>query len=434
MATLRRFPSIILIAAVTIAFFLVLAWVLQSQRGASPAAASAAERPSPDEVITEAEARVAADPNFVPGLVTLAEGYFARTGQTGNPRWLVKADEAGRRAVAADPSAFAAYDALAVIAASRHRFEEALAFTRRSLTIAPTRVAPVSIQVDSLIELGRYRQGFAAAQRRLELRPDLGSYSRASYARELVGDRAGAVRLMRLAIGTTPPGSGDRATARAQLGLILLDQGDIRAAEREVRSALAELPGDTNATFVLARALVDRGELAEAEPLLEKVVADLPEPDHLAALAEVERALGDHAASRGHVAEMRRAFDDLEASGSNVDLDRPMMEADFRRPTPGDVAMARRGQRTHPSISADQALGWVLTRTGRCAEGDRYATRSLRLGTKDALLLFHAGIAASCNGRRGVARQRVSAALELNPNLTLRWAETARRELAALAS
>lgn len=430
----RRSSSTILIAAATIAFFLVVAWALQSQRGASPAAASATERPSPDEVIAEAEARVLDDPTFVPGLVALAEGYFARTGQTGDPRWLVKADEAGRRAVAADPAAFAAYDALAVIAASRHRFEEALGYARRSLAIAPTRVAPVSIQVDSLIELGRYPQGFAAAQRRLDLRPDLGSYSRASYARELVGDRAGAIRLMRLAIGTTAPGSDDRATARAQLGLILLDQGQIRAAEREVRSALAELPGNTNATFVLARALVDRGELAQAEPLLEKVVADLPEPDHLAALATVERALGDHVAARGHVAEMRRAFDDLEASGSNVDLDRPMMEADFRRPTQGDVAMARRGQRTHPSIRTDQALGWVLTRTGRCAEGDRYATRSLRLGTKNALLLFHAGMAASCNGRRDVARQRLSDALELNPALTLRWAETARRELAALAS
>ena len=53
-------------------------------------------------------------------------------------------------------------------------------------------VAPVAIAADAQIELGRYAQGFAAVQRRIELRPDLPSYSRASYARELQGDRARA--------------------------------------------------------------------------------------------------------------------------------------------------------------------------------------------------------------------------------------------------
>lgn len=432
MTSSRPSLSALLTLGAVIAAFAAVALVLLWQHGTPPAANASTGRPSAEQVLLEAERRVAVDPDFVPGLTALAEGYFARAGQTGDPGWLVTADEAGRRAVKADPSAFAAYDALAVVAASRHRFVEALAFTQRSLAIAPTRVAPLGIRVDSLIELGRYGPALAAAQRRLDLRPDLASYSRASYVRELLGDRAGAIDLMRLAIGTTTPGSGERATARAQLGLVLLDQGDIRAAEREVRSALAELPGDTNATFVLARALVDRGRIAEAEPLLERVVADLPEPDHFAALAQVEMALGDDAAARGHIAAMRKAFDDLEAAGSNVDLDRPMMEADFRRPTPGEVTMARRGQRTHPSVGADQALGWILTRTGRCAEGDRYATRSLRLGTRDPMMLFHAGMAAACNGRRAAARDRLSAALTLNPALTLRWAATARRQLAAL--
>jgi hypothetical protein len=84
-------------------------------------------------------------------------------------------------------------------------------------------------------------------------------------------------------------------------------------------------------------------------------------------------------------------------------------------------------------VIGDQVLGWVLTRAGRCAEGDRHATRSLRLGTRDALMLFHAGMAASCNGRPAVARQRLQAALDLNPAFSVRWAPVARRELAGLS-
>ena len=65
----------------------------------------------------------------------------------------------------------------------------------------------------------------------------------------------------------------------------------------------------------------------------------------------------------------------------------------------------------------DQILGWVLTRAGRCAEGDRYATRSLRLGTRDALMLFQAGMAASCAGHADAARQRLSRRPRPEPGL-----------------
>jgi hypothetical protein len=43
--------------------------------------------------------------------------------------------------------------------------------------------------------------------------------------------------------------------------------------------------------------------------------------------------------------------------------------------------------------SAD-ALGWALTRAGQPAEGLRWSVRALRLGSRDALFLLHAGVAA----------------------------------------
>lgn len=433
MDALRRIPTTLVALAGAALVFAVVLLVLQEQRGTAEVAVAAGDRPTPDQVIADAEERVAADPAFVPGLTALAQGYFARAGETGDPRWLTTADEAGRRAVAADPDAFEAMDALAEIAASRHRFREALSWTRRSLAVEPTRVVPLSIRTDALIELGRYEQGFATAQRRLELRPDLASYSRASYVRELIGDRAGAVRLMRMAVGASAPGSGDRATARAQLGLVLLAQGELDAAEREVRTALAELPGDTNATFVRAQILVARGRLRQALPLFEDVAAALPEPDHLFYLAETQRALGRTAEARRNEAAMRRAFALLEANGQDVDLDQALFEADLRRPTAADIAVARRGHAVRPGIAGDQALGWVLTRAGRCAEADRHATRSLRLGTRDPLVLFHAGMAAACADRPVEARRRLSAALDLNPAFSLRWAPVARATLARVS-
>ncbi len=60
--------------------------------------------------------------------------------------------------------------------------------------------------------------------------------------------------------------------------------------------------------------------------------------------------------------------------------------------------------------SAD-ALGWALTRAGRPEEGLGYAQRALRLGSRDATWLYHAGIAARDAGRPAAARRYLTRAL-----------------------
>ena len=357
-----------------------------------------------------------------------------RARETGDPAYNTRADEAARRAIAADPGRFTAMDVLGTLSLTRHRFAEALAWSRRSLAVAPGRVAPIAVAADAQIELGRYAQGFEAVQRRLELRPDLPSYSRSSYARELRGDRPGAIRLMTLAVGAGALGSPDRAFAQVQLGLLRFGQGDLDGAEHEMRAALAERPDDAPANAGLGRVLAARGQLEPAAQLYSRAIDLLPLPEYPAALADIHRALGRPGAVRDDLALVQAMQDLLAANGSNLDLDISLIRADAGRPTAEDIAFARRGREGRPGVIGDQVLGWVLTRAGRCAEGDRYATRSLRLGTQDALMLFHAGMAASCAGRPDVARERLARALELNPAFSVRWAPVARRELGRLSA
>ena len=124
----------------------------------------------------------------------------------------------------------------------------------------------------------------------------------------------------------------------------------------------------------------------------------------------------------------------LAANGVRTDLDLALIQADFGRPAAAAVARARVAYRTRPGVIGDDVLGWVLTRSGRCGESLRYARRSLRLGTRDALMLFHAGMAAACAGRRGEAAGRLRAALALNPAFSVHWAPVARATLARVSS
>lgn len=412
--------------------------VLAALRGSSPASSGlAAARP---EVAGDAAARIAAaqarlaeDPERLSALTALAGAAVERARQTGDPAWNTTADEAARRALVVDASSFDALDVLGTLALTRHDFRGALGWARRSLGVAPQRVAPVGIRADALIELGRYREGFKAIERRVALRPDLPSYSRASYARELLGDRAGAIALMALAVDAGESGGEARTWSRVQLGLLRLGGGDLDGAEREMRTALAERPGDARSTAGLARVLAARGRLAQAAVLYSRAIDRLPLPEYPAALAEIHLAGGDRAAAQADLELVDAMQALLAANGSNVDLDISAIEADFRRPTAADIALARRGRAARPGVIGDQILGWVLTRAGRCAEGERAAARSLRLGTRDALMLFQAGMAAACAGDAAAARTRLSAALALNPAFSVRWAPVARRELARLS-
>src|SRR5438034_1316869 len=83
----------------------------------------------------------------------------------------------------------------------------ALLLGRLAIRLAPYSANPYGIEGDALLELGRYSQAFAAFQKMVDLKPNLSSYARVSYARELRGDLPGAITAMRMALDAS---AGDR--------------------------------------------------------------------------------------------------------------------------------------------------------------------------------------------------------------------------------
>jgi tetratricopeptide (TPR) repeat protein len=79
-------------------------------------------------------------------------------------------------------------------------------------------------------------------------------------------------------------------------------------------------------------------------------------------------------------------------------------------------------------------LAWVLYKAGDYREAQKFSQQALRLGTKDALKLFHAGMIHYRLGDHTQARRHLELALAINPHFSLLYAGEAQRTLDELAT
>ena len=98
----------------------------------------------------------------------------------------------------------------------------------------------------------------------------------------------------------------------------------------------------------------------------------------------------------------------------------------IRRPP---FVMRRRPIAQTPTVRAADAVAWALHRLGRDAEAMAYVKRSLRLGSIDPILRYHAGAIAAALGSRDAARRDLEAALKTDPGFSATGAAEARRLL-----
>jgi tetratricopeptide (TPR) repeat protein len=265
----------------------------------------------------------------------------------------------------------------------------------------------------------------------IDEKPNLASYARVSYFRELHGDLAGAESAMRLAVDAGGAAPENVAYVQTLLGHLELTRGRLDDASHAYRLALYRFPGYPPALAGLARVDAAQGRLGPAIARLRGVVARLPLPDYVIALGETELGAGLERQARSDLALVRAEQRLLAANGVNTDTEIAVFEADHGSPHRA-VALARRARTNAPSVRSADALGWALTAAGHPRTGLAWAHRALRLGSRDPLFLYHAGMAARAAGERGQARALLTRALELNAHFSPLYAPRAERALRSL--
>ncbi len=393
-----------------------------------------------DATIGSLESRLASDPEDWKASAALGFAYVQRVRNTSDPSTYPLAEAALARSLALQPSGNPdVFLGIGTLAAERHDFARALRWGRRAARIAPFNADVYGLVGDAQLELGRYPAAFRSFQRMVDTRPDVVSYGRVSYALELRGNVRGAIAAMRAAYDVAAS-RADTAWAAAHIANLHFHAGRIRQAGKWFRRARAADPTSTEAQLGLALVAWTSGDLEEAIAGHARLATRSPAPDHLAGLAELYAAAGNHEAAAAQDEKVRAAARSYRANGVDTDLEMTLFEADravTRSAQSGYSARAalrsaRAEWSRRTSVHVADAFAWALYANGDYRKASELSSEALRLGTRDALFLFHAGMIQLRLGDTHRAQSFLEEAFDVNPYFSVRWSPVLRDTLAGL--
>lgn len=367
--------------------------------------------------------------------VELATAAMEQARATGDVAWYARAEAAVTSLLARDPTSLEGLRLQAWVLGGQHRFEAAARAAREALAQAPADAMSHGVLGDALVELGDYDGAERAFDRMMELRPGTAAYARVAYLRELRGDPDGALEALRLAARSASPNAPLAAAwIHMQLGELHFGRGELDPAASEYERSLALLPSSGAATSGLARVRGAQGRLDEAERLYAEAVRLLPAPAILARYGDLLAHLGRRAEADRQWALVRLTSSLSPGAGGLHEREVALFLADHGLDVAAALASAEAQLRTRRDIYGFDAVAWCALAAGDVARAREAMPQALRLGTRDALLHYHAGMIALAAGEAEEARKALRRALAINPYFELEGAARARRALASLES
>ena len=394
-----------------------------------------------DHLIHTAQVTVSRNPKDAAAYAGLGAAYFQRARETGDVGDYQLAEESLGKSLdlaSADFSADAALGTMAEVCMGEHRFADALSYAQKALSLGTGDVSPFAIVGDAYADMGEYDKASVAYGR---LKPrDMTLSPRAAYARDsrlsylkfIAGDTTGAIRMMKTAVSEGVEAqlpSENLAWLYYELGEYETQAGDSASADSAYLAALNIHPGDYRALAALGKLRASYGRYAEAIALYQSAIAVVPMPIFIAELGDLYAKSGDRAEAQkqyalveyiGLLGYINRVLHNRDLALFYADHDMKLAEA---------LDLAQKELEVRHDIYTWDALAWALYKNGKLTEAAKASEKAMQFGTRDSLLLFHAGMIAERLGQREQARDELSEALHINPHFHLNYADAARHSL-----
>jgi len=374
---------------------------------------------------TALRSKISKDPTDIKSFLALATLFIQEARITGNYVYYDKAAlKCVNRVLKQDSLNGEALTFKSLVYLSQHHFADGLALAEKAHQVNPFNAFIYGLLVDGNVEMGRYDSAVANADRMVSVRPDIRSYSRISYLREIHGDYQGAIEAMKMAVEAG--GEGDETTewCRVQLGRLYEYTGDLKNAEMHYTIALDERPGYAFAWAGLGRVAVAGGNYQKAIDYYRKADSMINDysikeecadayvlagrkssADSLTSLVISELSRDEQSGvgndNIGHYADRELAYAYLKVHNYEKALEHALMEYN-RRPD---------------NIDANETVAWVYYCKKQSSEALPYLLTALKTNSRNPVLLCRAGLIYASTGRRSEAKTLLQEAFLGDPNM-----------------
>ncbi|MEZ4884229.1 MAG: tetratricopeptide repeat protein [Chitinophagales bacterium] len=302
---------------------------------------------------------------------------------------------------------------------SQHEFQKALDVSKEALALEDHDAQVYGALCDANVELGNYAEGVKMADKMVSIRPDLRSYSRVSYLRELHGDYKGAIEAMKLAVSAGLPGDEATAWSRITLGNLYRNYGDLENAAIQYKTALAERPNYAFATAGLAKIEIAKGNYEEAKKMLNEATEVMPEFSFYQTLAEVNQIEGNTEEVNKLNSELIQMLQEDQESGHNMDMELANIYLTLDNNPEKALTYAERAYNKRPNnITVNQAMAKIYYKQGNYETAAKHIEKALQTNYKDPELLCLAGLVKYKMGAKTDGITFIKESMALNPKMS----------------
>ena len=327
----------------------------------------------------------------------------------------------------------------AVLYLSQHHFAYGLAIAQKAQQINPYNAFVYGILVDGNVEMGYYDSAVANSDRMVSVRPDLSSYSRISYLREIYGDYPGSIAAMKMAVDAGAPGEEATEWTRVQLGQLYERTGDLKNAEMHYTIALDERPQYAYALAGLGRIAMSTKDYNKAIEYYLKADSIVSDNSFKEELVDVYSLKGQNDKSQNAA---KTVIDNLnkDASKGNIDesighyADRELAYA-YLKVNNYDKALEHamvEYNRRPENIDVNETVAWVNYKKGDYTNALKYIAPALKTKCKNPVLLCRAGLIYYKAGNKQLAKTYLQDGLINNPNINYQLKDESAKTLRSL--
>lgn len=324
----------------------------------------------------------------------------------------------------ADAANFEALCIKAALQASAHQFSEALATSQAAIKINPYNSYIYGIECDAYVELGKYEAAINSADKMTSLRPDIRSYSRISYLREIIGDYPGAMDAMERAVSSGTPGFEQTEWARTYLGRLYEITGKPKEAEELYAQAVSNRSNYAPALAGLGRIAKLNNDYKTAILHYTNAVNVMQDYSFHHELALLYRLTNDKKKS---FEEFQTALDMLikhrhptseeNGIGHNIDRELALVYTSMHQYDKALNNANAEYERRPDNIDVSEVMAWAQFNAGNYQAAQSYIFKALRTKSKNAELWYKAGLIFKANKYEELGNKYLTIALRTNPYL-----------------